>query len=129
MNFKTIFLLHMVLAPLVFFAQQQEIITGGTSTSATDTGNIIIVVPTEFSPDGDGVNDVLYVKALNVANFSFELYSRWGDLVYKTKDVSAGWDGKNKKGKSYPKGTYYYILSYDDYFKKHKPKKGFIELK
>ena len=127
MNFKPIFLLYLLFVSLTYFAQKPEIITGGASTN--DTGNIVIVVPTEFSPDGDGVNDVLYVKALNATNFSFELYSRWGDLVYKTKDASAGWDGKNKKGKSYPKGTYYYILSYDDYFKKHTPKKGFIELK
>lgn len=49
-------------------------------------------IPTAFSPNGDGNNDVLYVLG-NLTDIDFEIYNRWGQLVFKTNDPSRGWDG------------------------------------
>jgi gliding motility-associated-like protein len=46
-----------------------------------------IYVPTGFTPDGDGLNDIL--KAIVVS-----IYNRWGQLVFTTSDYQKGWDGK-----------------------------------
>lgn len=68
-------------------------------------------IPNAFSPNGDGLNDRF--RVLNVAacpsleRFSFSIYNRWGELVYQTNDVYAGWDG-TWKGQPAELGTYVY---------------------
>lgn len=58
-----------------------------------------IYIPNAFSPNGDGKNDVLYVRANNVTRLYFAVYDRWGQKVFETKDILKGWDGtfKGKK--------------------------------
>ena len=58
-----------------------------------DDGNNIIYVPTAFTPNGDGENDVLYVRGEEVASLEFNIYNRRGKLVFKSKNQSVGWDG------------------------------------
>ncbi len=53
----------------------------------------LIDVPNAFSPNGDGVNDILYVKGVGIRNLSFKLYNRWGQLVFQTDSIAKGWDG------------------------------------
>lgn len=51
-------------------------------------------VPSGFSPNGDGVNDYVYVGGWGIKELvSFRIYNRWGDLVFETEDKSIGWDG------------------------------------
>jgi hypothetical protein len=55
----------------------------------------IVLLPTGFSPNGDGVNDVFRIaKALNIKTLvSFAVYNRWGERVFETNDINEGWDG------------------------------------
>jgi gliding motility-associated-like protein len=75
--------------------------------TATDTISFRIVcqqdqvfIPNAFSPDGDGINDVLYVMGKGVARVkSFRIFNRFGQVVFDRanfdiNDPSAGWDGK-----------------------------------
>ena len=55
-----------------------------------------IGVPNAFSPDGDGVNDFLYVYGLGIETLDFKVYNRWGQLVFETNDRNRGWDGTFK---------------------------------
>ncbi|MBL0310508.1 MAG: gliding motility-associated C-terminal domain-containing protein [Bacteroidetes bacterium] len=55
-----------------------------------------LFIPTGFSPNGDGKNDVLYVRASFVANIYFAVYDRWGQKIFETKDITKGWDGSFK---------------------------------
>lgn len=50
-------------------------------------------VPTAFSPNDDGNNDMLFVLG-SVTDLDFEIYNRWGQQVFKTTDRAIGWDGK-----------------------------------
>jgi gliding motility-associated-like protein len=68
--------------------------------SNNGTFNIIVKpethlkLPTTFTPNGDGVNDVIYVKGWGVKTLeTFEIYNRWGELVFKTSNIEEGWDG------------------------------------
>jgi gliding motility-associated-like protein len=61
-----------------------------------------VFIPNAFTPDGDGVNDILLVRGKGIAMIrSFRIYSRWGELVFERRnfqpnDPNYGWDGKIK---------------------------------
>lgn len=56
----------------------------------------LVDVPTGFSPNGDGPNDVLYVRGAAIETMNFKVFNRWGELVFETSDMSIGWDGTFK---------------------------------
>ena len=70
-------------------------------------------VPSGFSPNGDGINDEL--RPLRLESVSklemFQIYNRWGELVYETDDASRGWDGMYK-GMEQPISTFVYHIRY-----------------
>lgn len=55
-------------------------------------------LPTAFSPNGDGKNDILYVRGYGVQTVNLRIFNRWGQQVFETNDMNIGWDGtyKNK---------------------------------
>lgn len=56
-------------------------------------GNPVVFVPSAFSPDNDGYNDVLMVEGNNITEMTFAIYNRWGQKVFETNEQSRGWDG------------------------------------
>ncbi len=72
-----------------------------------------VFVPTAFTPNNDGKNDIFKVKSVcaQIDNFNLKIYDRWGQLVFESKDISKGWDGRYN-GKLQPIATYVYFLSY-----------------
>jgi len=72
--------------------------------------NSIIVVPTGFTPNGDGENDEFfpYIDG-NVDVLSFTVWNRWGEKVHD--DPNAGWDG-TYKGTDQPLSSFVYVLEY-----------------
>lgn len=68
-----------------------------------------IGVPTAFSPNGDGNNDILYVRGAAVSSVQFRVYNRWGEMVFETTDMNIGWDG-TYKGKPQEMEAYAYTL-------------------
>ena len=52
-----------------------------------------VFVPNTFTPNGDGKNDILFVRGIKVDEVYFAVYNRWGELVFETKDKTVGWDG------------------------------------
>jgi gliding motility-associated-like protein len=55
-----------------------------------------IFVPNTFTPNGDGLNDVLYVRGDYIDELELYIYNRWGQLVFETRDKNVGWDGTFK---------------------------------
>lgn len=68
-----------------------------------------IYVPTAFTPDGDGLNDVFTVKGEGIAEFRIFIYDRWGKKVFESAAVLEGWNGKIN-GADAPGGVYAYEL-------------------
>lgn len=66
-------------------------------------------VPTAFSPNGDGSNDVLYVRGAAMETLDFRVYNRWGEMVFQTANENIGWDGKYK-GKPAEIDAYAFVL-------------------
>ena len=69
-----------------------------------------IFVPNTFTPNGDGVNDKLFVRGGGLRGIEyFRVFDRWGDLVFETHDITEGWDGSTK-GHPGDIATYVYVL-------------------
>ncbi|MDA3883178.1 MAG: PKD domain-containing protein [Bacteroidales bacterium] len=68
-----------------------------------------IFVPTAFSPNNDGVNDVLKVKSGVITELQFEIFDRWGECVFSTQDLNATWEGTYKGKSLHPQVLVYYI--------------------
>jgi gliding motility-associated-like protein len=67
-------------------------------------------LPNGFSPNGDGVNDILYVRGAAIESVDLKIFNRWGELIFQTKDVKVGWDGKYK-GKPQEMEAYAFVLN------------------
>jgi gliding motility-associated-like protein len=69
-------------------------------------------VPTAFTPNGDGLNDVFMVVGNEVREFDLKIFNRWGDLVFYTNDPSTPWMGDNYFEQQYfvRDGVYNYTL-------------------
>ena len=58
--------------------------------------NALIGDANAFSPNGDGINDVVFVEGAGIVTLDFKIYNRWGELVFESHDQSVGWDGYYK---------------------------------
>jgi gliding motility-associated-like protein len=91
-----------------------------TSENCTASGKVTIGVyktltmPSSFTPNGDGINDIFRIPPSISVNISgFSVYDRWGRQVFFTKDPSVGWDG-NTAGQVSPVGGYVWMIQYQD---------------
>jgi gliding motility-associated-like protein len=69
-----------------------------------------VFIPNAFSPDGDGLNDEILVRGVNVKDMTLSIYNRWGDLVFETSNQNNGWDGTHN-GKEADPAVYVYYLN------------------
>jgi gliding motility-associated-like protein len=67
-------------------------------------------IPSAFSPNKDGVNDVFLVRGFGIARFNMKIYNRWGQMVFETNDAAIGWDG-NFKGAAQPMDAYAFVIN------------------
>lgn len=69
-----------------------------------------IFIPSAFSPNNDGRNDVFHIGSISFQKLRlFSIYNRWGEQVFTTTNPMQGWDG-NYKGTPQEAGVYYYIV-------------------
>jgi gliding motility-associated-like protein len=67
-------------------------------------------IPNVFSPNNDNINDLFLVSSNERYFLNFQLFTRTGQLVYKTKAKTIEWDGKMDTGEDLPTGIYFYII-------------------
>lgn len=69
----------------------------------------VLFIPTAFSPNGDGNNDVLYVRGKGIQSVKLIVFDRVGEEVFFTTHISNGWDG-TFRGKEMNSGVFVYYL-------------------
>jgi gliding motility-associated-like protein len=80
--------------------------------SVTLKGPDVLELPTGFSPNGDGRNDLFVIHGINAyPNNQLVIFNRWGNEVYSADGYNNTWNGKNKEGKDLPDGTYFVVLT------------------
>jgi len=78
-------------------------------------GNPEVYIPNAFTPNGDGKNDILKPLGFGLQQLVyFRIYNRYGQLVFQSNTLDAGWDG-TFKGKLQPAGTYTYMVKVINY--------------
>ena len=91
-------------------------------------GQASVFVPTAFTPNGDGLNDGLRPVGIGYRKLSFfRIYNRYGQEVYYSGDLRAGWDG-TFHGAPAPSGVYYWALRITDRFGQEQLLKGDVTL-
>jgi gliding motility-associated-like protein len=98
------------------------IVTAATAQGCTDLDTILVTVeandpqiPTAFSPNGDGNNDLFEVVNLDKSLLTnFVIYNRWGVIVYDNS-VEGSWDGTFKT-EPQPREVYMYVISWKNPF-------------
>ncbi|MDR2979972.1 MAG: gliding motility-associated C-terminal domain-containing protein [Bacteroidales bacterium] len=68
-----------------------------------------VYVPNAFTPNHDGLNDVLRVRSNIVDHVLFTIYNRWGEKIFESTRLEDGWDG-TWKGQDAPAGVYDYYM-------------------
>jgi gliding motility-associated-like protein len=87
-----------------------------------------IKLPTTFTPNGDGNNDVLYVRGWGIKELvTFEIYNRWGALLFQTNDINTGWDGYYKD-ELQNKEMYVYKVTAKSWLNKEITEQGYVHL-
>ena len=87
-----------------------------------------IYVPSAFSPNHDGHNDVLRVVGPSIHILKvFAVYDRYGGQVFTTSNISEGWDG-TRGGRELPAGTYVWMAVGVDFAGKVHERKGTVVL-
>jgi gliding motility-associated-like protein len=66
-------------------------------------------IPTGFTPNGDGQNDILYVLGGPFKKLEFRIYNNWGELIFVSSNQADGWDG-TRDGIRQPVGVYVYTV-------------------
>ncbi len=87
-----------------------------------------IFVPSAFTPNGDGLNDVVRPIAVGMKKINyFRIYNRWGQMVFSTSTNGHGWDGRIG-GRMQSTNTFVWIVSAVDYQDKPYFQKGTVTL-
>ncbi|WP_429047567.1 gliding motility-associated C-terminal domain-containing protein [Chitinophaga sp. W3I9] len=72
-----------------------------------------IFIPTAFSPNGDGTNDIFRpVIHCVTASYQMRVYNRWGQLIFATQTPGVGWNGALPDGRKADIGTYTWLVEY-----------------
>jgi len=94
----------------------------------------VLSIPEGFSPNGDGVNDLLIIRGLSLyPNNSIVIFNRWGEKVYSASPYKNDWNGicttglvAVGNGNLLPEGTYFYLVDTNN---GEAPVKGSIYIK
>jgi gliding motility-associated-like protein len=91
-------------------------VTDKAGCSISDTVNVfllpdLLLIPTAFSPNNDGVNDLFKPLNKNLNKIDFQVYDRWGQKIYETDVIGDGWDG-TYKGRKQDLGVYVWQAEY-----------------
>lgn len=75
-----------------------------------------IYIPNAFTPNNDGLNDILEYKTYGIKNLiSFQIFDRTGRLVFETDDLEKFWDGNFKSENSQNSNVFVYMAVFEKF--------------
>jgi gliding motility-associated-like protein len=93
------------------------------------SGDVVVVIPKAFTPNNDGLNDVLKIEyGAGLSQFNYiKIFNRWGRLVFESNNINASWDGK-VNGRDQDTDAYSYLIDYITYKNERISKTGSVIL-
>lgn len=67
-------------------------------------------VPNAFTPNGDGINEFFRPQGVSYKEYDLTIYDRWGQVIFRSRDIDFSWDGKLSNGKDVSNGIYIYTI-------------------
>ena len=105
------------LPPGTYYYEVEDASQCGVSGAVSITSpfqNCLVVMPSAFSPNKDGNNDVFRPKVYDeIHDYHIRIFNRWGSVIYEGNDPTTGWDGVYKGTPQDPQ-TYVYVAYYMD---------------
>ncbi len=86
-----------------------------------------IWVPNAFTPNDDGINDEFLMSGFNISNVTMEIFDRWGEKLFTSKELTTGWKG-TFKGQPCEQAVYVYKITYTGLDGKKINKTGHVTL-
>lgn len=95
--------------------------------------DVVLYVPNAFTPGGDGLNDEFQIflppTGVDFSTYQITIYDRWGEVVFKSSDITNSWKGsKNNSGEIMKQDTYVYKITFMDEKKKYYEKLGYVTM-
>lgn len=88
-----------------------------------------IYLPTAFTPNGDGNNDVFLATGKRIVDFEMTILDRWGNIIFESKDINEGWKGtQSDQSTSSLVGNYVYKIRAKDRLDRTIEKTGVVAL-
>lgn len=72
--------------------------------------SMTLYIPSSFTPNGDGMNDLFGVYGQAIKEFNMKVYNRWGQMIFESGNLSDQWDG-TYLGEPVQEGAYVYTVS------------------
>jgi gliding motility-associated-like protein len=88
---------------------EYECSSSDTLTLIVNQGTEVLYIPNSFTPNSNDLNDLFCVYGTSIKKIDLEIFDRWGELLFKTTDITMGWDG-TFHGKPVEKGVYVYSI-------------------
>lgn len=85
-------------------------------------------IPNVFTPNGDGNNDIFFIKTTSTKELSCSIYDRWGLKITEWDTITGGWDGRTNSGNLANSGVYFFVMKAVSLNNKTIEKQGFIQL-
>lgn len=83
--------------------------SGGGGGNPGTGGDGSVFIPSAFTPNGDGSNDIFFIRGSNISSSETAVYNQWGERVFFSDNQNVGWDGTHK-GQKIQLGTYVYVV-------------------
>lgn len=117
------------LTPIVFITVQQSDTVDAyfIDVPLVTDSTLYLLIPSGFSPDGNGLNDVFRVIGEQLTSYHMQIYNRWGQKVFESHNQGFGWDGLFNNNKC-DIGVYAYTLQAKRTSGEEVEKKGTITL-
>lgn len=88
----------------------------------------LATIPNVFSPNGDGVNDGLTIRATTGQILNATIHNRWGQEVWRFSDQRDTWYGHDQMGNKLAAGVYFYQIDYLNTIGERKRRNGFLTI-
>jgi gliding motility-associated-like protein len=92
------------------------------------SGPLLLFMPNAFTPNHDMLNDGFGPQGVvNAQTYNYQIFNRWGELLFETYSVQDTWDGKYQ-GENCPQDVYAYSIQLTDMFGRFKSYRGSFTL-
>ena len=73
-----------------------------------------LFIPSAFSPNGDGLNDIFEISGSAIEKYDLNIFDRWGGKMHQSANINQPWEGKVNGGFEAPQGAYVYVIIVKD---------------